>query len=86
LRAVWAQERDISDANTLIAIGNENQLDGAALYAAHESGKALYELYTREAIEQQVFGAPWYVYDGEPFWGQDRLDLLERALNKDALA
>ena len=84
LRAVWAEERDISDADTLIAIGNENELDGASLYAARESGKEWYELYTREAIEQQVFGAPWYVYEGESFWGQDRLEFLERALTKDA--
>jgi 2-hydroxychromene-2-carboxylate isomerase len=27
-----------------------------------------------------VFGSPWYVYAGEPFWGQDRLDFLDRAL------
>jgi len=34
------------------------------------------------AIERQVFGAPWYVYDGTPFWGQDRLDFLDRALTQ----
>jgi 2-hydroxychromene-2-carboxylate isomerase len=27
-----------------------------------------------------VFGAPWYVVDGQGFWGQDRLDFVERLL------
>ena len=34
-----------------------------------------------EAIERGVFGSPFYMVDGEPFWGQDRLDLLEAALS-----
>ena len=37
---------------------------------------------TQTAIDAQVFGAPWFVYRGEPFWGQDRLDFLARALSK----
>jgi 2-hydroxychromene-2-carboxylate isomerase len=37
---------------------------------------------TQEAIDRQIFGAPTYVYRGEPFWGQDRLDFLDRALAK----
>lgn len=80
LRAVWAQERDISDADTLVQIGNETGLDGKALYAAHMQAKDLFDQYTREAIERQVFGAPWYEYRGVPYWGQDRLEFLERAL------
>ena len=39
-----------------------------------------YDAYTQEAIERQVFGAPTYFYRDEPFWGQDRLDFLQRAL------
>ncbi len=38
------------------------------------------ERNTDEAIAANVFGAPWYVVDGEGFWGQDRLDFVERAL------
>ena len=33
-------------------------------------------------MARQVFGAPTYVYRDELFWGQDRLDFLERALGK----
>ena len=39
-----------------------------------------FQANTDEAIERQVFGAPTYLYQGELFWGQDRLDFLERAL------
>ena len=39
-----------------------------------------YEALTREAIDRQVFGAPFFIYKDEPFWGQDRLDFLDRAL------
>lgn len=80
LRAVWAQERDIADRATLIQIANEVELDGAALYSERQAASDLYDSYTKEAIDLQVFGAPWYVYRDEPFWGQDRLALLDRAL------
>ena len=39
-----------------------------------------YEADSQRAIEAGVFGAPSYIYDGELFWGQDRLDFLERRL------
>ena len=48
--------------------------------AAVARGKAVYEANTHEAVSRQVFGAPTYVYKDELFWGQDRLDFLERAL------
>jgi 2-hydroxychromene-2-carboxylate isomerase len=41
-----------------------------------------YEAYTEQAIAAGVFGAPSYVVDGEIFWGQDRLDFLERRLQR----
>ena len=41
-----------------------------------------YEEYTQQAIDAKVFGAPSYVIDGEIFWGQDRLDFVERALKQ----
>jgi carboxymethylenebutenolidase len=39
-----------------------------------------YESYTQAAIGAGVFGAPSYVVEGEIFWGQDRLDFLQRRL------
>ena len=40
----------------------------------------VYEANTQEAIDRHVFGVPWYVFRDEPFWGQDRLEMLEQAL------
>ena len=37
---------------------------------------------TVEAIERSIFGSPTYVVNGDMFYGQDRLELIERALNK----
>lgn len=82
LRALWAQERDITDAQTRMAIANECGLDGAALQARERSPdvQAVYASNTLEAQQAGVFGAPTFVLDGERFWGQDRLMFLDRAL------
>ena len=80
LRAVWAEERNLADAATLHALANEQGLDGAALLAAAPDMKERYEASTQEAIERQVFGAPTYAIGDELFWGQDRLDFVQRRL------
>ena len=82
-RAVWEEERDISDPVTLKAIAAEHGRNAALLWDAAQSPetKAAYDAYTQEAIDRQIFGAPTYVYRDELFWGQDRLDFLERALS-----
>lgn len=84
LRAVWAEERSIADADTVWAIAREQGLDAAALagLAAAADIAARYDALTQEAIERKVFGAPTYIYHDDPFWGQDRLDFLDRALAK----
>jgi 2-hydroxychromene-2-carboxylate isomerase len=84
LRAVWSEERDISDASTLASIATEQGLDPAPLAAdaASPDVAARYLALTEEAIHRQIFGAPTYVYRDELFWGQDRLDFLDRALAK----
>ena len=57
-------------------------MDGAALLHAARSDEigAVYDPYTQEGMERHVFGAPTYIYKDELFWGQDRLDFLERDL------
>ncbi len=79
--AVWAQERDIADLPTLAALLAECGLD-AGLLAQSQSAEMQnrYAQNTQAAIEAGVFGAPTYVVDGELFWGQDRLDFVERRL------
>ena len=43
---------------------------------------AEYQANTDEAMALGVFGAPTYVFDGELFWGQDRIDMLEWRLKQ----
>ncbi len=80
LRACWLEERDVSNAETLLAIAAENDLDGGALLA--DSAAALEEITqdSVKATELGVFGAPSYRFGEQLFWGQDRLEFLERAL------
>lgn len=84
LRACWVEERDISDVATLHEIAGELGLDGEALLADEEATLQTIGRDSQQAIERGVFGAPSYRLDGELFWGQDRLDFLERALAKQA--
>lgn len=80
MRACWAEDRDIADATTVAAIVAAQGLDAAALGARAEAAAAAYEAYTAEAVEAEVFGAPWYQISDTPFWGQDRLEFVDRAL------
>jgi len=84
LHACWAEERNIADAETLSAICTEQGMKAVQLAAAAHSDavRARYEGDTQEAIARNVFGAPSYVVDGEIFWGQDRLEFVERTLAK----
>ena len=80
--AVWAQERDIASADTLAELLKEQGLPPAWLDASRSAEvQAAYDANTRQAIDIGVFGAPSYVIDGEIFWGQDRLDFVERRLS-----
>jgi 2-hydroxychromene-2-carboxylate isomerase len=81
LAAVWVQERDIADASVLQAILKEQGVAADRWEAAKApSAQDAYMAYTRQAMDAGVFGAPSYVVDGEIFWGQDRLDFLQRRL------
>ena len=81
LSAVWAQQRNIADEKTLAELLKEQNLPASCLEQAYSQAvQTRYESYTQMAIDAGVFGAPSYVVDGEIFWGQDRLDFVERAL------
>jgi 2-hydroxychromene-2-carboxylate isomerase len=81
-RAIWEQQRNVADPATLATIARECGMDPAALAERAQSPEmaARCAALTREAIDRGVFGAPWFIYRDEPFWGQDRLDFLDRAL------
>ena len=81
LAAVWAQERDISSDATLAELLAECGLPAQRLRASlTPEVQARYDRNTQQAIEAGVFGSPSYVIDGEIYWGQDRLDFVERRL------
>lgn len=82
LSAIWTQEKDIADLPTLSEIANAAGHDGTALVAASQEPGTLaaFEALTQEALARGVFGAPTYVYKDELFWGQDRLEFLDRVL------
>ena len=82
LAALWAEEKNTGDPATLRAIITGCGLDADAVLEASEApGMAdKREAYTKAAIERGVFGAPSFVIDGEIFWGQDRLDFVDRKL------
>jgi carboxymethylenebutenolidase len=85
LRAVWVEERNIADEATLAALLAERELPARRLEESHSQTVAeRYEANTQRAIDAGVFGAPSYVLGGEIFWGQDRLDFVERALARRA--
>lgn len=83
-RAVWAEDRNIADVATVTAIAATCGADAPALAARADAPDigTRYAVLTQEAIDRGIFGAPTYVYTGELFWGQDRLDFLDRALAK----
>jgi 2-hydroxychromene-2-carboxylate isomerase len=81
LTAVWAQERNIADPTVLPALLGECGLPADLIAQSRESVvQTRYDEYTQAAIAAGIFGAPSYVIDGEIFWGQDRLEFVERKL------
>ena len=82
LRGVWAEDRDIADdaviRETLAAAGFDPVLADKGLFVGAET----YGRNLERAVEAGVFGAPFYIVreSGQRFWGQDRLDFLDRHL------
>jgi len=80
MRAVWAEERDIGDEATVLAIAAEQDIDAAPLRSRVQACIEQRNQDSLAAMERGVFGAPSYVIGDQVFWGQDRLDFVERAL------
>jgi 2-hydroxychromene-2-carboxylate isomerase len=82
LRGCWSEEKNMADEAEIATAIRDAGLDGSALLKQAKAPEtaARFESFTDEAIARQVFGAPTYVYKNELFWGQDRLEFLDRAL------
>jgi 2-hydroxychromene-2-carboxylate isomerase len=78
---IFENQRNLADKSVLSAMLEENNYAPDWLERG-ESGEAeiQYQLNLAEALQSGVFGSPSYVLDGEVFWGQDRLELLDEAL------
>lgn len=85
-RALWEREENLADEAALRRACERAGLDIDAIRAAAPPDTeldALHDTFTAEALDRGVFGAPtYYLESGEFFWGQDRLELLERELAK----
>ena len=83
LEFVWKYEKDIGNDDNLKEACVQCSLDSDKLIISQENFLEKYQSHAQLAAQRNVFGSPSYVLDdGEIFWGQDRLDLLERALQK----
>lgn len=80
-RACWAEERDISDdaviGDCLESCGFSRGLTMSGLLTGAET----YGRNLNDALEHGVFGFPFFVVGSERFWGQDRLEMLDRHLS-----
>ena len=84
LKAHWRDDADIADPGTLIALAEGLGLEGEALLEAAQSPgvQDQHRRNTEEAIARSVFGSPTYFVQGDMFYGQDRLMMVERAIEK----
>jgi 2-hydroxychromene-2-carboxylate isomerase len=79
---IWVEDKDLGQNETLLALLKECGHDGTKILEAAKSDAvgAIYARNAEDAVAANVIGSPCYVLDGEVFWGQDRLPLLESAL------
>jgi 2-hydroxychromene-2-carboxylate isomerase len=86
MRAIWAEDQNVADPDILIAIAHRCSIEGRELLNAAdtEEVRTEYRGNTARALAAGVFGSPFYVFEGELFWGQDRLDMLEEAIVRPA--
>uniref|UniRef100_Q07H84 2-hydroxychromene-2-carboxylate isomerase n=1 Tax=Rhodopseudomonas palustris (strain BisA53) TaxID=316055 RepID=Q07H84_RHOP5 len=80
--AMWERQLDLADPQVLVTLADAAGLPGTSLVerAASAGIGEIYQQNRQHALDAGVFGSPAYVLNGEVFWGQDRLDLLDDAL------
>ena len=81
-KAVWADEKNISDENIVLEICKTNNFNSNSIIEDANSEEIIneYKNNTEEALSNNVWGSPTFIYNNELFWGQDRIDFLERAI------
>lgn len=81
-RAYWVDGRDIGELPVMLEIVDALQLDRDAFTnaIADPAIKDRVKQETDDAVAKGMFGAPYFMVDGEPFWGADRLPQIEKWL------
>ena len=81
-KAYFVEGIDISDAENVVQVGAGIGFDAGALRAGigAPAVKERLKAVTDEAVKRNIFGSPFIVVDGEPFWGTDRLPQVDRWL------
>lgn len=84
LEVHWRDDANLSDRDTLAALATALGHDAGALLdqAASAPVQSVLQANSDWARQQNVFGSPTYIVDGDPFYGQDHLALVERAISK----
>ena len=79
----WVEDADLADKDTLIVITESAGFNAQELMDLADSSEVdvIYRQNTQDALDLSVFGSPTYIVDGDMFYGQDHLELVERALN-----
>jgi len=81
-RRYYSGELDTSDPDSVAALAGRIGLEAAAVRAGLEAAEIKERARTQSesAVQRGIFGSPFFVVDGEPFWGWDRLPMLEEWL------
>ena len=84
MEGLWIKELDIDNEETLKSIISKLIPTAEELINFAKQDVVINELskYTNKALNSSVFGAPTYIIDNEVFWGQDRLDFVERYIKR----
>lgn len=82
-RCVWVDGEDLGDPGNVARFLTETGHDAEKVmgHAGGEEAEAIHARNTGDARAADAVGAPVYVYRGEPFWGQDRLEMLDHMIS-----
>ena len=82
MNALWVEDLDIDDENVLLSILNKMDFISEEILSLAKSEECsnIMQKFTKIAIEKNVFGAPTFIIDDQIYWGQDRLNFVDRHL------
>ncbi len=83
-KAYYVDGKNLSDASVVVETASKLGIDQSNLEAALQDDVVKTRLKTavNDAIEKKVFGSPMMIVDGESFWGNDRIEQLDRWLTR----